>query len=173
MDTEVSYYPFAVPGPDGNQARIGGAAVGSYPRSPTSTGSIHITGPRSKDTPRLVPGYLATDHDRAVLVAGYARIRAVMAADPFATVAKDVAPLPDPSDADSIVRLSLDHGSVLNHQAGTCALGPGGAVEDDLRVRNTNRLRVADASVMPTLTTGNTAAPSMAIGWVAGGLILG
>ncbi|MBU2670190.1 GMC family oxidoreductase N-terminal domain-containing protein [Actinoplanes bogorensis] len=167
-DTEVIFHPFGGPDADGG---IAGAAVGYYPRTPTSTGSIHITGPGLDDVPRLVPNYLSTDQDRQVLVAGFARVRAIMATDPIASVMTDAAPVPAAGDEAAIVRHSLEHGFVANHQIGTCALGPAGVVTDDLRVRGTDGLRVADASVMPTLPSGNTAAPSMAIGWIAGDLV--
>ncbi|MBE1582192.1 GMC family oxidoreductase [Nonomuraea angiospora] len=170
-DTDLLFYPFVVPGHDGAPARIGGAAVGFYPHSPTSTGSIHITGPGLEHAPRLVPNYLSTDHDRKLLVAGFARFREIVAAEPFASIASS-ADLPKSEDEEGLVRHSLEHGAVINHPIGTCALGPSGAVDDQLRVRGTDRLRVADASVMPTLPSGNTAAPSMAVGWITGDLIL-
>ncbi|AGZ40907.1 glucose-methanol-choline oxidoreductase [Actinoplanes friuliensis DSM 7358] len=173
-DMEVLFTPVSVSGHDGTSAGADagdGVTVGFYPHAPTSTGSIHLTGPSAHHPPRLVPGYLSTGHDRDLTVAAFRRVRQILEADPFASAASETAPGPQVSDDDSVLRYVLEHGFAGNHQVGTCALGPEGAVDDDLRVRGTQRLRVADASVMPTLTTGNTVAPSMAIGWIAGDLI--
>ncbi|MDT0398278.1 MULTISPECIES: GMC oxidoreductase [Streptomyces] len=157
----------ASPGKDGAH----GATVALYPRSPTSVGSVHITGPALEDPPRLVPGYLSTEYDKELTVAAFARVREILATEPIASVATETLPGPGVVDTAGVLRYVLDHGSTAHHEVGTCALGPGGAVDDELRVHGTHRLRVADASVMPTLTTGDTTAPGTAVGWIAGDLL--
>jgi choline dehydrogenase len=161
-DTEVLFIPMP-----------GAAVVAFYPHSPTSTGSIHITGPGTGDAPRLVPGYLTTAHDRRLTAAAYALVRELTAAEPFAARATAAFPLPDPADEQAVLTYVLGSGAVGNHQTGTCSLGPGGVVDGHLRVHGTTNLRVADASVMPTLPSGNTAAPTMAVGWIAADLLTG
>jgi choline dehydrogenase-like flavoprotein len=76
-------------------------------------------------------------------------------------------------DEDAILAHALDHGLVGNHAVGTCAIGPDQSDVTDpaLRVRGTEGLRVVDASVFPAIPAGNTAAPTMAMAWLAARLI--
>ncbi|GAA2532716.1 GMC family oxidoreductase N-terminal domain-containing protein [Streptomyces levis] len=148
----------------------GGATVAFFPRSPTSVGTVHISGPALKDPPRLVPGHLSTDQDRELTVAAFARTREILAGEPFASAMTETFPGADVADPADVLRYVREDG-VTEQAVGTCALGLGGVVDDELRVRGTHRLRVADASVMPTLTTGDTEAASMAVGWIAGDVL--
>jgi choline dehydrogenase len=100
-------------------------------------------------------------------------VREVLASDPFTFVVSETDPGPGVVEDWDVLQYVLGRGFAGNHQVGTCALGPDGVVDDQLRVRGMRRLRVADASVMPTLATCDTAAPAMAIGWIAGDLVLG
>ncbi|MFH8447575.1 GMC family oxidoreductase [Streptomyces sp. NPDC018026] len=145
--------------------------VAFYPRSPTSIGSVHITGPTLADPPRLVPGYLSTDHDNELTLAAFARTREILATEPFASTMTEVSPGPEVTDTRDTLRYVMEHGFTRKHEVGTCALGADGAVDEELRVRGTHRLRVADASVMPVLTTGDTEAASLAVGWIAGDIL--
>ncbi|WP_307136150.1 GMC family oxidoreductase [Streptomyces aurantiacus] len=170
-DMELLFTPVSVSDHDGAPAGTDGATAAFYPQSPTSVGSIHITGPALNDPPRLVPGYLSTDHDKNLTVAAFARVREILASEPFASAATETLPGPEVVDAADVLQYVLDHGFTGNHEVGTCTLGPGGVVDDELRVHGTHRLRVADASVLPMLTTGSTAAPSTAVGWIAGDIL--
>ncbi|MFE0418269.1 GMC family oxidoreductase [Streptomyces tendae] len=170
-DMELLFTPLQKPDHDGISSGTGDATVAFYPQTPTSFGSVHITGPTLKDPPQLVPGYLATERDMELTVAAFARTREVLAAEPVASTMAEAFPGPDVEEAADVLQFVLDHGFTQKHEVGTCALGPGGVVDDELRVHGTHRLRVADASVMPELTTGDTEATSMAIGWIAGDIL--
>ncbi|MDH6581363.1 choline dehydrogenase [Streptomyces sp. SAI-135] len=151
-------------------AASSGVSVAFYPQSPTSVGSVHITGPTLEDPPRLVPGYLSTVHDWYLTFAAFARAREILATEPFASAMTETFPAAAVVDPEDVVQYVLKHG--FNEDAvGTCALGPDGVVDDELRVRGTDRLRVADASVMPRLPTLNTEAASRAVGWSAGDVL--
>ncbi|MFJ8546628.1 GMC family oxidoreductase [Streptomyces sp. NPDC093586] len=154
----------------GGTGRPEEATVTFCPQSSTSVGSLHITGPTLQDPPRLVPGYLSTDQDKERTVAAFTRAREILATEPFASVMTETFPGTDVVDPEAVLRYVLDHGVTVD-AVGTCALGTDGVVDDELRVRGTHRLRVADASVMPALTTGDTEATSMAVGWIAGDIL--
>ncbi|PSM38946.1 hypothetical protein C6Y14_33490 [Streptomyces dioscori] len=170
-DMTLLFTPAPVTAHDGMPTGTAGATVAFYPHSPTSTGTIHITGPTLEDPPRLLPGHLSTGHDRELTFAAFARVREILATEPFASATTETLPGPGVVATADILRYVLDQGFTGNHEVGTCALGPAGVVDDALQVRGTHRLRVADASVMPTLTTGDTTAPSMAVGWIAGDIL--
>ncbi|MFF4053318.1 GMC family oxidoreductase [Streptomyces chartreusis] len=151
-------------------APVAGATVAFFLQSPTSVGTVHISSPALDDPPRLVPGYLSTDHDNELTVAAFARTREILATEPFALAMTETFPGADVADPADVLRYVREHG-FTEQAVGTCALGLGGVVDDELRVRGTRRLRVADASVMPTLTTSDTEAASMAVGWIAGDIL--
>ncbi|MFE5114053.1 GMC family oxidoreductase [Streptomyces sp. NPDC056663] len=170
-DMELLFTPVSAPDRDRTSAGADHAIVAFYPQSPTSTRSVHITGPTLNDPPRLQPGHLSTDHDKDLTVAAFARVRDILATEPFAPATTETFPGPEVVDTADVLPYVLDHGVTASHQVGTCVLGPDGVVDDELRVHGTHRLRVADSSVLPTLMTGNTAALSMAVGWIAGDIL--
>ncbi|MFF9490070.1 GMC family oxidoreductase [Streptomyces sp. NPDC014676] len=171
-DTELLFTsaPVADRCGDAGEAGSNEATVAFCPRSPTSIGSVHITGPALRDPALLVPGYLATDHDKALTVAAFVRVREILATEPFASAMTETFPGTDVVEPDAVLRYVLEHG-FTEDAVGTCALGPGGVVDDELQVRGTHRLRVADASVMPGFTSSDAEAASMAVGWIAGDIL--
>jgi len=180
-DVQAFAGPVSVSGIDpktGRQVpdRDSGAALGVFPTFPSSAGSIHVRGPGLDDPPRLALRHLSTDHDRAVLVAAVRRMRTVATSDPFAgLVEREREPTATLDEDAAITAYGLEHGFTASHPVGTCAMGPDqdAVLDDRLRVRGTTGLRVVDASVFPGMPSGNTAAPTMAMAWIAGGLIHG
>ena len=83
-------------------------------------------------------------------------------------------PGPAVSSPDDVVRYALDTGLGIYHAVGATAMGPDAedVVDPQLRVRGVAGLRVVDASVLPVQVAGNTAAPTMAVAWIAADLIL-
>jgi choline dehydrogenase len=79
------------------------------------------------------------------------------------------------STPEEVLKYSIDTGAGIFHAVGSAAMGPedDDVVDPQLRVRGVEGLRIADASVLPTQVSGNTAAPTMAVGWRAADLILG
>ena len=101
------------------------------------------------------------------LLAGTAYARRIFGAPPLARhSAAETAPGPDIRSDDALTRFLRDAGTNLHHPVGTCRMGedPMAVVDSRLRVHGLQGLRVIDASVMPTVTTGNTNAPSIMIG---------
>jgi choline dehydrogenase len=142
---------------------------------PKTQSSIHISGSGPDDPPVIDAHFLETEEDRRVTATILDRAREVIAASPLADyVVDEDFPGPSVSTPDEVVRYALDTGTGLYHAIGANGMGPhdDDVVDARLRVRGVDGLRVADASVLPIQVAGNTAAPTMAVGWIAADLIL-
>lgn len=143
---------------------------------PTSIGSIHIKSRDPLEAPAIHANYLATQHDRDVMVAGTRLSRRLMQSSsmsPF--IAEEYKPgrLTDDSD-EALLDFVRQEGVTIFHPTSTCAMGQGenDVVDARLRVYGTAGLRVVDASIMPKVVSGNTNAPVIAIAEKASSLIL-
>jgi choline dehydrogenase len=142
---------------------------------PDSRGTVHLRSRDPIEAPAIHPNYLSTESDRIVAIESVRLTRKIMAQPAMARFSP-VEFRPGPSiqgDAD-IIRAVGDISTTIFHSAGTVAMGTGpeGVVDHQLRVHGVDRLRVADASIMPTITSGNTNAPSIMIGEKAAAMIL-
>jgi choline dehydrogenase len=143
---------------------------------PTSQGTVRLAQPDAAAAPLISPNYLATEQDRRVLLAGMHWARRIAAAQPLVALI-ECEHQPGPA-TDSDARL-LDYAaramSTVHHPVGTCRMGSDAraVVDAQLRVRGVSGLRVIDASVMPSITSGNTNAPTVMIAERAADLILG
>lgn len=134
--------------------------------TPYSRGSVTLTGAGPHDPIAIDLGALEDDRDAASLVASVAQCRAIGRAPALAAWgAREIYPGPDVSDdqLDAYVRQSA---VTYHHQVGTCRMGvgPDAVVDPKLRVYGVGGLWVADASIMPTIISGNTNAPAVLIG---------
>lgn len=136
---------------------------------PTSRGSIHIRSADPADKPVIAPNYLATDEDRQVAADSLRVTRRLMGQAALAPYRPEEV-LPGPvigDDADSLAKAAGDIGTTIFHPVGTAKMGlpsdPMAVVDERLRVIGIEGLRVADASVMPTITSGNTNTPTLMI----------
>jgi choline dehydrogenase len=148
----------------------------SYALRPTSEGSIHLTGPQPEDPPAIVANYLATEHDRVITVDAQAKLRELIAQGPLADLVEaETEPGSAVQTPEEILHDSLVKGSPGYHALGTCAMGPNDddVVDSELRVRGVDGLRVVDASIFPTMVSGNCNGPTIAFAWRAADLILG
>ena len=152
-----------------------GAMCGGYVMRPESQGSILIGGPDIA-TPALIdPNYLATDYDRRVSIALFRFIRELFRQPMLAPfIISEVDPGGEIESDDEIIDAYHRIGASGYHAAGTCRMGEDEAsvVDTRLRVRGVDGLRVVDISVMPSLVSGNTNAPAMAMASRAAELIL-
>jgi choline dehydrogenase-like flavoprotein len=142
---------------------------------PESRGTVTLASPDPSVPPRIDPQFLTAAPDRDLLRTGARIAHRILSAEPLARHGgRFVYGGPDPSDAD-LDALIRDHSDTIYHPVGTCRMGRDAAavVDPALRVRGIDGLRIADASVMPTLVSGNTQAPSAMIGEKAADLLLG
>jgi choline dehydrogenase-like flavoprotein len=136
---------------------------------PTSRGTVRLRSPDPTAAPVIKPNYLTTDEDRAV-AADSIRVARRVVAQPALQRYRPVEYLPGGAVGDddaSLVKAAGDIGTTIFHPVGTAKMGratdPLAVVDGRLRVLGLERLRVVDASIMPTITSGNTAAPTMMI----------
>jgi choline dehydrogenase len=136
--------------------------------APTSRGTVQIRSARPEDAPAIAPNYLSTDEDRLVAAQSLRitrRIAAQPALAPFAP--EEWKPGPQFQTDEELARLAGDIATTIFHPVGTTKMGaaddPMAVVDSRLRVRGVAGLRIADAGVMPTITSGNTNAPTLMI----------
>jgi len=123
--------------------------------------------PDPTEKPTITPNYLSDPADGRVLMAGMRFARAIFAAPAIAAHSVvETLPGPDVTTDDGLMDYARRFGTTIYHPVGTCRMGdgPSAVVDARLRVHGLAGLRVIDASVMPTLTTGNTNAPTIMIG---------
>jgi choline dehydrogenase len=142
---------------------------------PESKGHIHVTSSDPRRPPAINFNFLSSPIDAALTVRAIRIARAIMTAPAMATFqVTEVAPGTDRNDDDEILDWVKRAAETTYHPVGTCKMGsdPMAVVDAKLRVHGIEGLRVADASIMPTLTSGNTNAPSIMIGERAADLVL-
>ena len=145
--------------------------------NPTSRGHVRLASPRAQDAPRIQPLYLSTDQDRQVAADSLRLTRRIAAMPALAAYkTREVKPGAQFQSDDDLARLAGDIGTTIFHPVGTCRMGrtgeAGAVVDPRLRVQGLTGLRIADASIMPTITSGNTGAPTLMIAeraaaWIA------
>ena len=140
-----------------------------------STGSIHVTSKSPQTPPAVRFNFLSAQLDREVTLESMRITRRIMTAPPMQGIATDeIAPGVNIQSDDELLDWVRKNAETTYHPVGTCKMGsdPMAVVDDQLRVHGMEGLRVADASIMPTLTSGNTNAPSIMIGEKASRMML-
>ena len=133
---------------------------------PTSRGHVRIRSPDPFAAPEIRLNYLSTPEDQAVAASSMRMTRRIMAAKALAKYAPDEwRPGPAAESDAALVKAAGDLGTTIFHPVGTCRMGNDelAVVDDRLRVRGIEGLRVIDASIMPRITSGNTNAPTYMI----------
>ena len=136
--------------------------------NPTSRGHVRIKSPRFEDAPAIAPHYLSTPEDRQVAADSLRVTRRIVAQPALAKYApQEFKPGVQFQTDDELARLAGDIASTIFHPVGTTQMGraddPLAVVDSHLRVRGVVGLRVVDAGVMPTITSGNTNSPTLMI----------
>ncbi len=143
---------------------------------PTSRGSTHVASREYTAAPRIAPNYLSTETDRRVAAEALRLTRRIVAQAPLQRYApEEFRPGPQYTTDEELARAAGDIGTTIFHPVGTAKMGPandpGAVVDHTLRVHGIGALRVVDASIMPTITSGNTNAPTIMIAEKAADMI--
>lgn len=147
----------------------------AHPMRPESKGHVHITSADPAAPPAINFNFLSASVDADLTVAAIRMARRIMTAPAMAALnPSELAPGADKIADEEILGWVRRAGETTYHPVGTCKMGSDdmAVVDDQLRVRGISGLRVADASIMPTLTSGNTNAPCIMIGEKAADMVL-
>jgi choline dehydrogenase len=142
---------------------------------PESRGAVHAVSPDPFTAPAIQPRYLSADTDCRAAVAALRFSRRLAAAEPLRSyLTEEYRPGPAAGSDEDLLDFARAYGATIFHPAGTCRMGqdPLAVVDQHLRVRGLAGLRVVDASIMPTLVSGNTHAPTVMIAEKAAAMIL-
>jgi choline dehydrogenase len=152
-----------------------GMSLGLSNCRPTSRGEITLRSPDPFAPPRIVANAYGTEADVREMLAAVKMLRRIAAQAPFAEVAEEeLRPGPEVQSDEALIHDLRARSGTVYHPSCTARMGPepGSSVVDArLRVHGLDGLRVADASVFPTLPGGNTNAPSILVGWRAGEML--
>ncbi len=134
--------------------------------NPTSRGTVTLTSPRFEDAPRIAPNYLSTPEDRQVAAQSLRVVRRIASQPALARYQpQEWKPGPQYESDEDLTRLAGDIATTIFHPVGTTKMGrdddPMAVLDSELRVRGVAGLRVVDAGAMPTITSGNTNAPTL------------
>ncbi len=144
-----------------------GFGIGSFQLRPHSKGAVHIRSTDPEESPSISANYLADERDQRSALAAIRMCRKIAAQAAFAPeIIEETRPGPQAtSDKDLLDHIRTD-GTTSYHPVGTCRMGQDemAVVDAKLRVHGLDNLRIADASVMPTIPSSNTHAPSIMIG---------
>ncbi|WP_282440585.1 GMC family oxidoreductase [Brucella pituitosa] len=142
---------------------------------PESRGSVHIAGPDIELSPHIRPNYLSTPGDKLVAAKSIRHARNLMATRTLAKYQPfEMLPGIQHQSDDELVQRAGDIATTIFHPVGTCKMGSdtNSVVDDNLRVRGIEGLRVVDASIMPKIVSGNTNSPVIMIAEKAADIIL-
>lgn len=166
-DVQLHFIPFSAVAHGRGLHSYSGFTVSVCQLRPESRGSIEIQSSNPTQHPAIYPNYLATDVDEKTMLDGVHLIRRIAhspALQPY--IKSETIPGPEVSTDEQILEYIRSKGITIYHPAGTCKMGndPMSVVDEQLRVRGIEGLRVADASIMPTVLSGNTNAGCIMIG---------
>ena len=174
-DVQFHFIPFSAAKPGEGLHKFPGFTVSVCQLRPESRGHIAIHTNSPHEHPHIYPNYLATEHDRRTMLDGLRLIRRVGAApaiQPY--IKREAIPGAECDDDVELNQYIADFGNTIFHPSGTCKMGTDSmaVVDPSLRVHGVEGLRVADASIMPTVVSGNTNAPCIMIGEKVADMIL-
>jgi choline dehydrogenase len=166
-DIKCSISPFSAERPQDGLHRFSGFTMIAYQLRPESRGEIKLKSPDPFDAPAVYPNYLATETDRRTIVAGLKLCRQILATPQMQSfVEAEFQPGSAVESDEELLDYARRRGGTVYHPTSTCKMGndPMAVVDPELRVYGVDGLRVADASVMPTVVSGNTNAATIMIG---------
>ncbi len=178
-DVQFTFTPASyMEGVQGQLEREPGMTVASWQQRPESRGTVRARSADPFDAPIINPNYLAEEIDRRVLLGAMKLARGLLQSRPLAPYfEREDFPGPNVQSDDELLGAAKERGTTTFHPAGTCRMGPASdplaVVDDQLRVRGIEGLRVVDASIMPTMLSANLNAATMMLADKASDLIRG
>jgi choline dehydrogenase len=166
-DVQYHFLPFSTDKTMMELHSFPGLTISACQLRPESRGNIRLASPDPQAKALIHANYLATETDRRCMIEGVKlgrRLAATQAMAPW--VSEEINPGADADSDEAILGWIRRTGGTIYHPSGTCRMGgdPESVVDPELRVRGIEGLRVADASIMPTVVSGNTNAPAIMIG---------
>ena len=176
-DAQLMMCPFTLDFSSGGMTmeKTPGMQLFSYGLRPRSQGHVRITSADPNVPANVNPNYLADTEDQAIAIASMRFMRRVAEQPTLAgLLAEETRPGPATQTDEQLLDAFRSHGQSGYHACGTCRMGGDAqsVVDAKLKVRGVQGLRVADLSVAPTMLSGNTNGPVMAMAWHAADLIL-
>ena len=176
-DIQFHIQPFSASAPADGPHKFSAFTASVLQMRPESTGHIALKSSDWRDHPAINPNYLATKLDQDTIVKGIQIARKISQFEPLKThITEEFSPGLDIAidDYDATLQWARETSVTIYHPTGTCKMGQGdmAVVDARLRVHGINGLRVADCSIMPTITSGNTNAPAIMIGEKLSDMIL-
>ena len=176
-DIQFHIQPFSADSPGEGTHLFSAFTASVLQLRPESAGRLTLKSARMHDHPAIHPNYLATETDCRTMVKGIQVARRIAAHEPLKSrITEEYAPGSKIAleDDDATLDWARRTSTTIYHPTGTCRMGTDSTavVDPRLRVRGLDRLRVADASIMPRITSGNTNAPAIMIGEKASDMIL-
>jgi choline dehydrogenase len=173
-DIKCSISPFSAERPQDGLHRFSGFTMIAYQLRPESRGEIKLKSPDPFDAPAVYPNYLATETDQRTIVAGLKLCRQILATPHMQSfIETEFQPGSAVESDEELLDYARRRGGTVYHPTSTCKMGgdPMAVVDPQLRVYGVDGLRVADASIMPTVVSGNTNAAAIMIGEKAADMI--
>jgi len=155
-----------------------GLTLGVWQERPESLGFAHIKSADPFEAPRIQPNYLTSEIDQRALLGGMRIARRLFRSAPLQKyVVAETSPTPDVDSDEALLAFARQKGTTVYHMTGTARMGPAtrkdSVVDHQLRVHGLDGLRVADASIMPSMPSANTNATTLMIAEKAADMILG
>ena len=151
--------------------------IGFNPCKPESRGYVEIVSPDPFQPPRMQANYLQAEKDQQIMIAGTRLIRRIATMPALAAITdKEIFPGQNMETDDEIISVAREISWTVFHQCGTCRMGKDAktsVVDKTLKVHGIGNLRIADASIFPTIPSGNTNAPAIMVGEMAAHIIRG
>jgi choline dehydrogenase len=173
-DVKLSIQPFSADRPQDGLHPWSGFSTIVYQLRPESRGYITIKSANPADPPAVYPNYLSAETDQRTMVDGLNLCRRILAQPQFRPFLElEIMPGAGVRSDDELLAFARQRGGTVFHPTSTCKMGVDAmaVVDPELRVRGVEGLRVADASVMPTVVSGNTNAATIMIGERAADLV--
>lgn len=173
-DIQIAILPATLDAETNSLESAPGMTCAPYQLRPESRGTVHIQSGEPRDHPKILANYLTAELDQQTVVASL-RLSRTICEQPALSAFRGLELLPgkDLQSDDELLAFAREAGSTLYHPTSTCRMGsdPAAVVDSQLRVNGVSGLRVVDASVMPTLISGNTNTPTIMIAEKAADMI--